>query len=332
MRLRTIGLISTLVLGLLAAPLTAEAQQAAKVPRIGYVSGSDSSSEKALLDAFRQRLRELGWIEGKNITIEYRYGAVRGLRAKFIAELVQRKVDVIVTRGTSTARGAKKATSTIPIVMTTSSDPVGAGIIESLARPGGNVTGNTSLSQRLSWKKLEFIKEIVPRLTRVVVLVAGTGRGRGTQVQIKEIKRAAQSLDVKLLFLKFKRGDPKGYENAFEAAVREKVDAIIPTNSSYHFSKRKEIVKLAAKSRLPAIYQSKGFVEDGGLISYGVSYPNLYRRAAEYVGKILKGAKPTNLPVQQPTKFELIVNLKTAKQLGLTIPPTLLLQATKVIK
>ncbi len=317
---------------LLALSLPAEAQQAGKVPRIGYVSGSDSSSEKALLDAFRQRLRELGWIEGKNITIEYRYGAVRGLRAKLIAELVQRKVDVIVTRGTSTARGAKKATSTIPIVMTTSSDPVGAGIIESLARPGGNVTGNTSLSQRLSWKKLEFIKEIVPRLTRVVVLIAGTGRGRGTQVQIKEIKRAAQSLDVKLLFLNFKRGDPKGYENAFETAVREKVDAIIPTNSSYHFSNRKEIVKRAAKNRIPAIYQSKGFVEDGGLISYGVSYPDLYRRAAEYVGKILKGAKPTNLPVQQPTKFELIVNLKTAKLIGVTIPPEILLQATKVIK
>ena len=154
----------------------------------------------------------------------------------------------------------------------------------------------------------------------------------GTQVQIKEIKRAAQSLDVKLLFLNFKRGDPKGYENAFETAVREKVDAIIPTNSSYHFSNRKEIVKRAAKNRIPAIYQSKGFVEDGGLISYGVSYPDLYRRAAEYVGKILKGAKPTNLPVQQPTKFELIVNLKTAKLIGVTIPPEILLQATKVIK
>ncbi len=207
-----------------------------------------------------------------------------------------------------------------------------AEIIESLARPGGNVTGNSSLSHRPIWKKLEFIKEIVPRLTRVVVLVVGTGRGRGTQVQIKEIKRAAQSLDVKLLFLKFKRGDPKGYENAFEAAVREKVDAIIPTNSSYHFRKRKEIVKLAAKSRLPAIYQSKGFVEDEGLISYGVSYPHLYRHAAEYVGKILKGVKPTDLPVQQPTKFELIINLKTAKQLGVTIPPEMLFRADKVIK
>jgi len=317
---------------LLALSSPAEAQEAGKVYRIGYVSGGDSSGEKGLLNAFQKRLRELGWTEGNNITIEYRYGGIRQHRRKLLEELVRRKVDVIVTRGTSTARSAKKATDTIPIVMTTSSDPVGAEIIESLARPGGNVTGNTSLSHMMNWKKVEFIKAIVPRLTRVGVLVAGSGRGRGTQVQIKEIKRAAQSLDVKLLFLKFKRDDPKGLENAFEGAVREKVDAIIPTNSSYHFSKRKEIIKLAATSHLPAIYQSKGFVEDGGLISYGVSYSHLYRRAAEYVDKVLKGAKPSELPVQQPTKFELFINLKTAKAIDVTIPPAVLYRADKVIR
>jgi putative ABC transport system substrate-binding protein len=317
---------------LLATASFAEAQPA-KIYRIGYLDPTSFSTAAPFLEIFRQRLREFGWVEGKNIACEYRFGEGKANeRFKELAtELVQTKIDVIVARATIGALTAKEATSTIPIVMLGVGDPVEAGLIKSLARPGGNITGLISLSPDLITKRVELLKDVVPRLGLMGVLMIG-GRGSvGTERQIKEIEPAAQSLRVKLLYLEAK-GEPKSLEKAFETAMRERVDAFTPISRPFAFAERKPIVELAAKHRLPAIYPTKEYVDDGGLMSYGNDVRDQYRRAATYVDKIFKGAKPAELPVEQPRKFEFVINLKTAKQIGLTIPPNILARADKVIR
>jgi len=309
----------------------AEAQQA-KIYRIGYLDSSSLSATASFLEVFRQRLRELGWVEGKNIAFEYRFGEGKGFERlkELAAEMVQIKVDVIVARGTSGSQAGKQATSSIPIVMVSGGDPVGAGIIKSLAQPGGNITGISTLSHELITKRLEVLKDVVPKLKLLGVLSVGRG-SVGRERQIKELEPAAQALQVKLLYLEAKR-EAKGLENSFESAMRKRVDAITPVSNPGAFDERKRIAELAAKYRLAAIYPTKEFVDEGGLMSYGIDYPDQYRRGAYFVDKILKGSKPADLPAELPTKFEFIINLKAAKQIGLTIPPNVLARADKVIK
>ena len=307
----------------------AEAQQPKKVPRIGYLGATSASSESLRHEAFRQGLREVGYIEGQNITIEYRYaeGKLDRLPA-LAAELVALKVDVIVTGGPQATRPAKKATATIPIVMAFDSDPVGNGFVASLARPGGNVTGLSALSPEISGKQLELLKEIVPTLSRVAVL--GNSAEPANALVLREVELAAGAFGVKLQHLDVL--GPKDIETAFRAASKGRADAVLVLLSPVVISHRTQLVEIALKSRLPAIYFRPEFVEDGGLMSYATSFADLSRRAATYVDKILKGAKPADLPVEQPTKFELVINLKTAKQIGLTIPQSVLYRADKVIK
>jgi putative ABC transport system substrate-binding protein len=307
----------------------AEAQQTKKVPRIGYLNGASPSAISARIEAFRQGLRELGYVEGKNIVIEWRHaeGKLDRLPA-LAAELVRLKVDIIVSAGSTSTRSVKEATVTIPIVMTQDSDPVGSGHVASLARPGGNITGLANLSPELSGKQLELLKEIVPRLSRVAVL--GTSTRPATAQALKEIELAAGALKVKLQYLDVLSS--KDIETAFRAASKGRADAVLVLASPVFTSQRTQIVELAVKSRLPAIYDRREFVEDGGLMTYGVNVIDLDRRAATHVDKILKGAKPADLPVEQPTDFDLVINLKTAKQIGLTIPPNVLARADKVIK
>jgi putative tryptophan/tyrosine transport system substrate-binding protein len=309
----------------------AQAQQTGKIFRIGFLDPSTASGSAVLVDAFRQELTKLGWIEGKNITIEYRFAEQKSERLpELAAELVRLKVDLIVTSGGPTPFAAKNATSTIPIVMTNSVDPVGAGLVASLARPGGNVTGNSGLSPELITKMLEILKDAVPKLARVGLLrpVESTITG---DLQLKELRPAAQALKLKLEEIDT-QPDPKGLESAFQTAKQKEVGAIMTNTGRRFFAERKRIVELAEKYRLPAIYPQDEFVEAGGLMFYGTDYNDLYRRAAVYVDKILKGAKPADLPVQQATKFEFIINLKAAKQIGLTIPPEVLARATRLIK
>ena len=304
------------------------AQQTGKVPRIGFLDNSTASSMAVLLEAFRQELSKLGWIEGKNITIEYRFAEQKNERLpELAADLVRLKVDLIVVSGPPAALAAKSATTTIPIVMTNASDPVGAGLIAGLARPGGNVTGLSSLGTELITKRLEVLKDAVPRLSRVGVLrPAG-----GADLQLKELRPAALALKLKLEEIETQI-DAKGLESALQTAKQKQAGAIMTTTSPRFFVERKRIVELAVKYRLPAIYVQKEFVDEGGLMSYGVDFDDLYRRAAVYVDKILKGAKPADLPVQQATKFEFVINLKAAKQIGLTLSPDLLARANQVIK
>jgi putative ABC transport system substrate-binding protein len=306
----------------------AEAQPG-KVPRIGFLITSSPAAIATRMEAFRQGLHEHGYVEGKNIVIEPRYadGKFDHLPA-LAAELVRLKVDVIVTSGPTATRPAKEATSSIPIVMTFDDDPVGSGFVASLARPGGNITGLSTLSPEISGKQLELLKEIVPRLGRVAVF--GTSTRQGTAQTLKEMEPAAAAFGVKLQYLDIE--NPKDIETAFRAASRERADAVLVVQSPIFNSQRAQIADLALKSRLPATYPRREFVEDGGLMSYGVSISDLDRRAATYVDKILKGAKPADLPVEQPTKFELVINLKTAKQIGLTIPPNVLARADRVIR
>jgi putative ABC transport system substrate-binding protein len=317
---------------LLALCSPAEAQQQKKIPRIGFLDPSTASGMAGLLEAFRQELSKLGWIEGKNITVEYRFAEQRSERLPELAEeLVRLKVDLIVTSGGPTPLAAKKATSTIPIVMTNSVDPVGSGLVASLARPGGIVTGNSGLSPELITKMLEILKDAVPKLTRVGHLRSrGVGVGV-TEFQLKELRPAAMALKLKLEEIET-QPDAKGLENAFQTAKQKQVGAIIVNPGRRFAAERKRIVELADKYQLPAIYFSKEFVEDGGLMSYGANFEDLFRRAAVYVDKILKGAKPADLPVQQATKFEFVINLKAAKQIGLTLSPEFLARANKVIK
>ena len=314
---------------LLALPFPVRAQQAKKIPRIGFIGGASRSAGSARIDAFRQGLRELGYVEGKKIVIEWRYaeGKLDRLPA-LAAELVRLKVDIIVSAGPTVTRAAKEATVTIPIVMGFDDDPVGSGFVASLARPGGNITGLATLAPELSGKQLELLKEIVPRLSRVAVLESSTHPG--TAQSLKEMELAAGALKVQLQYLDIL--DPKDIETAFGAASKGRADAVLVLTSVVTISQRKQIVELAVKNRLPAIYNTVEWVEAGGLMTYGPSITDLFRRAATYVDKLLKGRTPADLPVEQPMKFEFIVNLKAAKAIGLTIPPNVLVRADKVIK
>ena len=306
----------------------AQAQQPGKILRIGYLDNSTASGNAVLLDAFRQELNKLGWADGKNITIEYRFAEQKQERLpELAADLVRLKVDLIVVTSAGPALAAKKATVTIPIVMTSSTDPVGTGLVASLARPGGNVTGLSGLANELNSKRLEVLKDAVPKLARVGLLLNAGGSDR----QLKDLRPAALALKLKLEEIET-QPDAKGLESAFQTAKQKRVGAIMTTVSRPFFAERKRIIELAGKYRLPAIYFQREFVDEGGLMSYGVDYDDLYRRAAVYVDKILKGAKPADLPVQQATKFEFVINLKAAKQIGLTIPPEVLARANRVIR
>jgi putative tryptophan/tyrosine transport system substrate-binding protein len=316
---------------LLALWSSVEAQQTGKGVRIGYLDAGTASGSAVLLEAFRQEMRKLGWIEGKNIAFEYRFAEQKNERqAELAADLVRLKVDLIVVSGITAALAAKKATASIPIVMTRAGDPVALGLIASLARPGGNVTGLSSLSFDLITKRLEVLKDAFPKLARVGLLRTPQDSGPGSP-QLKEIRVAAPALELKLEEIETQT-DSKGLESAFQTAKQKQVEAIMTSGSPFFFVQRKRIVDLAVKYRLPAIYSQKEFVDEGGLMSYGPDYDDLYRRAAVYVDKILKGTKPADLPVQQATKFEFVINLKAAKQIGLTIPVRVLERANKVIK
>jgi len=314
---------------LISAP-AAHAQQTGKVLRIGFLDSSTASGIAVLVDAFRQELNKLGWIEGKNITIEYRFAEQKQERLpELAADLVLLKVDLIVVSGGPVALAAKKATTTIPIVMANAGDPVGSGLVASLARPGGNVTGLSALSPELNSKRLEVLKDAIPKLDRVGIL-RGQGGGIASSLQ-KEIRPAAVALKLKLEEIETQFG-AKGLESAFQTAKQKQVGAIMTITGRQFFAERKRIVELASKYQLPAIYFQKEFVDEGGLMSYGTDYDDLYRRAAVYVDKILKGTKPADLPVQQATKFEFVINLKAAKQIGLTLSPEFLSRANRVIK
>jgi len=314
---------------LLALCFSAEAQQAKKVPRIGFLIGTSPSHNWARIEAFRQGLRELGYVEGKNIVIEYRYAEGKPDRVRELAaELVRLKVDVIVTAGALTTRAAKEATVTISIVMAQDADPVGSGFVAGLARPGGNITGLSSLAPEISGKRLELLKEIVPKLSRVAVF--GTSASPGNAQSLKETELVAGALGVQLQYLDVL--GPKDIDIAFRAAGKGRAEGVLVLGGSVLNSHRTQVADLAAKSRLPAVYGQLEFMDAGGLMFYGASIPEMFRRAATYVDKILKGTKPADLPVEQPTKFELMINLKTAKQIGLTIPPNVLARADKVIK
>jgi putative ABC transport system substrate-binding protein len=318
--------VLTLCAMLFALCASAQAQQPVKIFRIGFLDPSTASGSAVLVDAFRQELSNLGWIEGKNFTIEYRLAEGKNDRLpELAADLVRLKVDLILVSGTTPALAAKRATTTIPIVMTNPGNPVGVGLVASLARPGGNVTGLSSLSFELNTKRLEILKEAVPKLARVGLLHPSV------TLQLKELRDAAQTLKLKLDEIET-QVDAEGLENAFKTAKQKQANAIMTTASATFLAERKRIVELAGKYRLPAIYWQKEFVDEGGLMSYGTDYHDLYRRAAVYVDKILKGAKPADLPVQQATKFEFIINLKAAKQIGLTIPVRVLERANKVIR
>ena len=311
--------------------VSAHAQQTGKVPRIGFLDGSTAFGSAVLLEAFRQELSKLGWTEGKNIAIEYRFGEQKSERLpELAAELVRLKVDLIVVAATPPALAAKKATTTIPIVMANAGDPVAAGLVASLARPGGNVTGLSGLSTQLNTKRLEILKDAVPKLDRVGLL-RPTGDSIANELQLKELVAAAVALKLKLEEIDTPF-DAKGLESAFQTAKQKHVGAIMTTTARPYFAERKRIVELAVKHRLPAIYFQKEFVDEGGLMSYGADFDDLFRLAAVYVDKILKGVKPADLPVQQATKFEFVINLKAAKQIGLTLSPEFLARANVVIK
>jgi putative ABC transport system substrate-binding protein len=304
------------------------AQQPTKVPRIGYLS-VPFSANAARHGAFRQGLRKLGYVEGKNIVIEWRSAEGKLDRVPGLAtELVRLKVPVIVTGGARDTGAAKKATNTIPIVMTQDSDPVGSGYVASLARPGGNITGLSTLEPQISGKRIELLTEIMPKLSRVAVL--GISTRPGNAQSLKEVELAAGASEVQVQYLDVL--DAKEIEPAFRAATKGRAEAILVLQSPLFISNRAQIVNLAAKTRLPTIYPQIEYMEADGLMYYGANYADLFRRAATYVDKILKGAKPADLPVEQPTKFEFIVNLKAAKQIGLPISPNVLARADRVIR
>jgi putative ABC transport system substrate-binding protein len=315
-----------LMLALLAGPLLAEAQPPGKVWRIGQLRTSGSTAD---LDPFRQRLGELGYVEGQNLIIEYRNAEGRAERLSVLAaELVRRKVDVIVTIGTQAALTAKQATTVIPIVMASSGDAVGTGLVQSLARPGGNVTGMTGISPELSGKRLELVKEAFPKKSQLAVLW-NPANPLGI-LEHKETVAAARTQGLMLQWLE--AGTPEEIDAGFAAAKKARADVIIVFPDPVFLTARARIVGLAAKHRLPAMYVFREHTLAGGLMSYGPSIPDTFRRAATYVDKILKGAKPADLPIEQPTKFDLVINLKTAEALGLTIPPSLLLRADHIIE
>jgi len=328
--MRKAGVLSiVLVAVLLAVAVVAEAQQPKRVPRIGFLSAVPLSNMSARVEALRQGLRELGYIEGKNIVVEWRNaeGKLDRLPA-LAAELVRLKVDVIVTAGPASNRAAKPTTVTIPIVLVFDDDPVGSGYAASLARPGGNITGLSTLAPEISGKHVELLREIVPKLSRLAVL--GNAAQPGNPQALREINLAADGFRVQIQYLD--APSLNDIETAFRAASKERADAVVMLPSAILLSERTQIAQLAVKNRLPASYNRPEYVEAGGLVFYGPSYTDLFRRAATYVDKILKGAKPADLPVEQPKKFEFIINLKAAKQIGLTIPPNVLVRADRVIR
>ena len=309
--------------------VSAQAQQPKKVPRIGYLSSGSPSTNLGYLQAFLQGLRELGYVEGKNVLIEYKWAEGRFERMPELAEeLVRLKVDIIIAPNSAIARAAKKATSTIPIVMANAGNPFGEGLVANLAHPGGNVTGLTNLSQELSGKRLELLKQIFPTLVRAAVLSTPPGRGQERR-DVKELLAAATFLKLQLQILEVRIDDE--FEKAFEDAAKARATALVVTSepSGLLLRNRKQIVELSSKNRLPAIYPQLIYVNIGGLMSYAANELEMYRRAATYVDKILKGAKPAELPVEQPTKFEFIINLKAAKQIDLPFPPNVLALRTR---
>jgi putative ABC transport system substrate-binding protein len=327
-RLKWLGL-SVIAFVLVVTGAVTPAQQPTKIPRIGFLVTVSLSNIPGRTEAFRQGLRELKYVEGKNIFIEWRSAEGKNDHLPSLAaELVGLKVDVIVTGGAQPTRAAKQATSTIPIVMANDPDPVGSGTVASLARPGGNVTGLSTLSPEISGKQLELLKEIVPKLSRVAVL--GSSAQPGNAQMLREVELVGKAFGVKLQYLEVL--SPKDIESAFRAANKGRAEAVLVLQSPVFVNERAQIADLAVKNRLPAMYFASDFVEDGGLVSYGVSVTDLFRRAATHVDKILKGRPPTELPVEQPMKFEFIINLKAAKQIGLTIPPNVLVRADRVIR
>jgi len=321
-----------LVVAVVVVVAIAHAQQPKRVPRIGYLVSNDAASESARSEGIRLALRDLGYMEGQNIAIEYRYAERKRDRyPELTAELVRLKVDIIVVAGgLGTIQAAKNATKTIPIVMAGSGiDPVEAGLVESLARPGGNVTGFTALTRELGGKRLELLKEAVPKLSRVAVLYEPASRGSVLEVK-EDLPVAARALGLTVRFWEVRSAD--GFEQVFAALSKERPDGLYMTTGALMSANEKRIVGLALKSRLPSMYGSREAVIAGGLMYYGAELADSYRRVAYYVDKILKGTKPADLPVEQPTKFELVVNLKTAKQIGLTIPQKVLGRADRVIR
>jgi len=328
----TIVLLLTLVLSLLVAPLAADAQPPTHVPRIALLSGRRTptpATPDANAEAFRQGLRDLGYLEGTNILVEYPYAEAREDHIpRLVADLVL-KVDVLVSTSTTAILAAKQATTTIPIVMVTNVDPVATGIVESLARPGGNITGLTRLTRELTGKRLELLQEVVPTLSRVGVLVDADSAASATALQ--EYEAAARALKITLQAVEVRSSNPD-FEGAFHAAVQARVSALITVRSGLALTYRQQIANLVIKHRLPSMSEGSDFVEAGGLMSYAANDTESFKRAAYYVDKLLKGAKAADLPVEQPTTFELIINLQTAEQLGVTMPPSLLFQAIKVIR
>jgi putative tryptophan/tyrosine transport system substrate-binding protein len=318
-----------LAISVSAASLAAHAQPTAKIARIGYLNATSAASVAPRIEAFRQGLRDVGYEEGKNIVIEYRHADGRLERlGSLAAELVRLNVEVIVSSGPADTKAAKGATSTIPIVMAWNNDPVGSGFVASLARPGGNITGLSSLSSGLSGKQLELLKEVVPRLSRVAVF--GNSEEPGNEQNLTEVELAARAFGTKTHI--FDVRSPRNIETAFRAAAKESANAGLVLPSPISALHRAEFAERAMKNRLPIVYWRSEAVAAGGLMSYGPSFNDLFRRAATYVAKILKGARPADLPVEQPTKFELVINLKTAKALGLTIPQSILLRADRVVE
>ena len=312
---------------LCALSVSAQAQQPAKNPRIGFLSTASLGSLSPRIDAFRQGLRELSYVEGKNIAIEYRSAEGKVDRLpELAAELVRLKVECIVTAGENPTSAVKQATNTIPIIMTTVGDPIVLGFAASLARPGGNITGLSTYSADLAGKRLELLKETVPKLSRIALF----SDARSVTTEAKEREEAARLLKLQIISVDVRTLDD--LENAFSSIAKSHADAFVMGTSGFFNTHQKRIVELAAKHRLPGMYIEEEFVLAGGLMTYATSIPNLYRRSATYVDKILKGAKPGDIPVEQPTKFELIINLRTAKQIGLTIPPNVLSRADKVIR
>ena len=327
MRKKFFGL--TLCAVLLALSLSAHGQQPTNVPRIGYLSAPSLSASATRVEAFRQGLRELGYVEGKNIVIEWRSADGKSDRLLALAaELVRQKSDLIVTGGGAATRAAKEATATIPIVTAQDPDPVGNGFVASLARPGGNITGLSTYAPELSGKRLELLVDVVPKLSRVAII--GTSTHPSYAQVLREIEPTAKVFGVKLQSLDVL--DSKDIETAFRAAAKGRADGVLTLNSPVLSSERRQLVALAVKNQLPAIYHQGRFVEEGGFMYYGVNLLDLDRRSATYVDKILKGRKPADLPVEQPKKFELIINLQAAKQIGLTVPPNVMYRADRVIK
>jgi len=324
------GVLSILlVVVLLAFAVIADAQQT-RLPRIGYASTNYASSPGPLVEAFRQGLRDLGYVEGKNILVEYRYAEGKDDRMPgLVNELVQLNVDVLVVPTRAGVRTAREATKTIPIVMVVQEDPVATGLVDSLAHPGGNITGLSRLQRELSGKRLELLKEAVPRISRVGVL--WDADNQTAAIGFKEYEAAARALKIQLQSLDVRYSNPD-YAEAFQIAAKVRANALVTITSTLLFHQQKEIIELARKTRLPSMFEGSTWVEAGGLMSYSTNDREVFRRAATYVDKILKGAKPADLPVEQPTKFEFVINLKTAKQIGLTITPNVLARADRVIR